>query len=143
MKSVVTIYEKEPFKTIQSFFFKIHYWKIERTRQKNDQEDDIILGKLSLTTTIKRENRGPVWDKPVPDLQLCFYPNVYCDFVSYVWLLLENSFPTNGKVFSFRLAKRVYLVSLQMHNKSAQRKPAKHKKTSCGKISKRSSCIVS
>ena len=30
-----------------------------------------------------------------------------------------------------------------MHNKSAQRKPAKHKKTSRGKISKRGSTIVS
>ena len=30
-----------------------------------------------------------------------------------------------------------------MHNKSAQRKPAKHKKTSRGKFSKRGSTIVS
>ena len=31
-----------------------------------DQEDNINLDKLSLTTTIKRESFGPVWDKPVP-----------------------------------------------------------------------------
>ena len=31
--------------------------------------------KLSLTTTIKRENLGPVWDKPLPDRWLCFCPN--------------------------------------------------------------------
>ena len=30
---------------------------------------------MSLTTTIKRENLGPVWDKPVPDRWLCFCPN--------------------------------------------------------------------
>ena len=32
-----------------------------------DLEDNINLGKMSLTTTIKRGNLGPVWDKPVPD----------------------------------------------------------------------------
>ena len=41
------------------------------------------------------------------------------------------------------LPKRVCPVSLRMHNKSAQRKPAKHKKTSRGKISKRGPTIVS
>ena len=30
---------------------------------------------MSLTTTIKRGNLGPVWDKPVPDRWLCFRPN--------------------------------------------------------------------
>ena len=49
---------------------------------------------------------------------------------------LQNSFPSV-------LPKRVYPVSLRMHNKSAQRKPAKHEKTSRGKISKRSLTIVS
>ena len=41
------------------------------------------------------------------------------------------------------LPNRVYPVSLQMHIKSAQRKPAKHKKTLRGKILKRGSTIVS
>ena len=41
------------------------------------------------------------------------------------------------------LPKRVYPVSLRMHNKSAQRKPAKQKKTSRGKISTHDSTIVS
>ena len=36
---------------------------------------------MSLTTTIKRENLGPVWDKPVPDRWLCFCPN----FLSFCW----------------------------------------------------------
>ena len=47
------------------------------------------------------------------------------------------------KSFSSVLPKRVYPVSLRMHNKSAQRKPAKHKKTSHGKISTRGSTNVS
>ena len=52
-------------------------------------------------------------------------------------------FPQMQKSFHSVLPKRVYPVSLRMHNKSAQRKPAKHKKTSRGKISERSSTIVS
>ena len=38
--------------------------------------------------------------------------------------------------------KRFSPVSLRMHNKSAQRKPAKHKKTSCGKNSKQDLSVV-
>ena len=37
---------------------------------------------MSLTTTIKRGNRGPVWDKPVPDRSLCFCPNFLSFFLS-------------------------------------------------------------
>ena len=37
--------------------------------------------KMSLTTTKKKENLGPVWDKPVPDRWLCFCPN----FLSFCW----------------------------------------------------------
>ena len=44
-------------------------------------------------------------------------------------------FPQMQKSFPSILPKRVYPVSLRMHIKSAQRKPAKHKKTSRGKIS--------
>ena len=51
-------------------------------------------------------------------------------------------FPEMQRSFPSVLPKRVYPVSLRMHNKSAQRKPAKHKKTSRGKISKRGSTIV-
>ena len=47
------------------------------------------------------------------------------------------------KSFSSVLSKRVDPVCLRMHNKSAQRKPGKHKKTSRGKISKRGSTTVS
>ena len=52
-------------------------------------------------------------------------------------------FPQMQKSFPSVLPKRVYPLPLRMHNKSAQRKPAKHKKTSRGKISKRCSTIVS
>ena len=47
-------------------------------------------------------------------------------------------FPQMQKSFPSVLSRRVYPVSLRMHSKSAQRKPAKHKKTSRGKVSKRS-----
>ena len=52
-------------------------------------------------------------------------------------------FPQMQKSFPSVLPKRVCPVSLQMHKKSAQRKPAKRKKTSRGKISKLGSTIVS
>ena len=52
-------------------------------------------------------------------------------------------FPQMQKSFPSVLTKRVYPVSLRMHNKSARRKPAKHKKTSRGKIAERGSNIVS
>ena len=51
-------------------------------------------------------------------------------------------FPQMQKSFPSVLPKKVYPVSLRMH-KSAQRKPAKHKKTSRGKISRRGLTIVS
>ena len=57
--------------------------------------------------------------------------------------MCSNHFPTNAKVFSFSLAQKSFSGFLQMHKKSGQRKPAKHKKTSRGKISKRGSTIVS
>ena len=52
-------------------------------------------------------------------------------------------FPQMQKSFLSVLPKRVYPVSFRVNNKSAQRKPAKHKKTSGGKISKRGSNFVS
>ena len=53
------------------------------------------------------------------------------------------NFPQMQKSFPSVLPRRVYPVSLRMHNKSNQSKPAKHKKTSRGKIAKRGSTIVS
>ena len=47
------------------------------------------------------------------------------------------------KSFPSVLPKRVYPVYLRMHNKSTQKEPANHQKTSLGKISKRGSSIVS
>ena len=52
-------------------------------------------------------------------------------------------FPQMEKAFPSVLPKRVYPYSLLMHNKPAQRKLAKHKKTSRGKISERGLTIVS
>ena len=48
------------------------------------------------------------------------------------------AFPQMQKPLSSVLPKRVYPVSMRMHNKSAQRKLASHKKTSRGKVSRRS-----
>ena len=52
-------------------------------------------------------------------------------------------FPQMQNAFPSVLPKRFYPYSLRMLNKSAQRKLAKHKKTSRGKVSKRSLTIVS
>ena len=52
-------------------------------------------------------------------------------------------FPQMQKSFPSVLPKRVYPVSLRMHIKSAQGKPAKYKKTSRDRILKRSSTVVS
>ena len=62
--------------------------------------------------------------------------SLFSPSVPVIFPQMQNSFP------SF-LPKRVYPVSLRMHNKFAQRKPAKHKRTKGGKLSKRSSTIVS
>ena len=62
--------------------------------------------------------------------------SLYSPSVPIIFPRMEKSFPSV-------LPERVYPVSLRMHNKSAQRKPAKHKKTSRGKISNRGSTIVS
>ena len=51
--------------------------------------------------------------------------------------------PQMQKPFLSVLPKRVYRVPLRIHNKSDQRKPAKHKKTSPGKNPRRCSSIVS
>ena len=52
-------------------------------------------------------------------------------------------FPQMQKSFPSVLPKKVYPIYLRMHIKSAQRKPAKHKKTTRCSISKRGSTIVS
>ena len=61
---------------------------------------------------------------------------LYSPSVPIISPQLQKSFPSV-------LPKRSYPVSLRMHNKSAQMKPAKHRKTYRGKISKRGSTIVS
>ena len=52
------------------------------------------------------------------------------------------AFPQMQKSLSSVLSKRVYPVSMRMHSKSAQRKLANHKKTSRGKVSRRSLATI-
>ena len=52
------------------------------------------------------------------------------------------AFPQMQKPLSSVLSKRVHPVSLRMHSKSTQRKLASHKKTSRGKISRRSLATI-
>ena len=61
--------------------------------------------------------------------------SLYSPSVPVFFPQMKNSFP-------LVLPKIVYTVSLRMHNKSSQRKPAMHKKTSRGKISTQGSTIV-
>ena len=53
---------------IQSLSLRLNIEK--RSVQGRRLMNKIILteAKLPSTSTIKRENRGPVWEKPVPDL---------------------------------------------------------------------------
>ena len=57
-------------------------------------------------------------------------------------LSVPIGFPQMQKLLSSVLPKRVYPVSMRMHKKSAQRKLANHKKTSRGKVSRRSSATI-
>ena len=51
-------------------------------------------------------------------------------------------FPQMQKSLSSVLPKRIYPISMRMHSKSAQRKLANHKKTSGGKVSRRSLATI-
>ena len=75
MKSIVTIHENTSFKTIESFSSRFNSCEIEHTKRVIDQEDYINLSKIDFDDNIRRESRGPVWDKPVQELSLCFCPN--------------------------------------------------------------------
>ena len=61
---------------------------------------------------------------------------LYSPCVPIIFPLMQKSFPSV-------LPKILHPVSLRMQNKSAQRKPTKHKKTKRGKISRRLSTFVS
>ena len=52
------------------------------------------------------------------------------------------AFSQMRKPLSSVLPKRVHPVSMRMHSKSTQRKLASHKKTSCGKVSRRSLATI-
>ncbi len=49
------------------FFYSIHFEKLSLRNRSLIKKIISIQVKLFLTTTIKRGNLGPVWDKPVPD----------------------------------------------------------------------------
>ena len=61
------------------FFFEIHYWEIERTRQMTDQEDNINLGKNVFDDRNPEKKSRACWGQTcsrflivfVPDLKLC------------------------------------------------------------------------
>ena len=52
--------------------------------------------------------------------------------------VVPSAFPKMQKPLSSDLPKRVYRVSMRMHSKSTKKKLASHKKTSHGKVSRRS-----
>ena len=55
---------------------------------------------------------------------------------------VPTAFPQMQKPLSSVLSKRVFPVSVRLHSKSTQRKFASHKKTSCGKVSRRCSVTI-
>ena len=65
--------------------FFIHFEKLSLENSGLIKKITLITVKLSLTTTIKRENLGLVWDKPVPDRWLCFCPN----FLLFCWSSMD------------------------------------------------------
>ena len=78
-----------------------------------------IPERLKLLRTLDDEHRKPLYSPSVP-----------------------IAFPQMQKPLSSVLPERVYPVSMRMHNNSAQRKLASHKKTSRGRISRRSLVTV-
>ena len=51
--------------------------------------------------------------------------------------VFQSLSPAKTKTTFVSLAQKIYAVSMQMHSKFTQRKLASHKKTSCGKVSRR------
>ena len=76
--------------TRQDFFYSVHFEKLSLRNRRLIEKIILIWVDLSVTTTIKRRNVGPVWDKPVPDRRLCFCPK-FLSFVDDHWLLLANA----------------------------------------------------
>ena len=76
--------------TRHDFFYSIHFEKLSLWNRWLIKKIILIQVKLSLTTTIKREYIGPVWDKLFPDHWLCFCP-ILLSFVDHLRLLLKNS----------------------------------------------------
>ena len=111
----------------------------------------VPLGQLLIDLSLRTDNRlrfcsntGSIPSKfIIPDrlkqsknLDDEYTKSLYSPCVPIIFPQMQKSLPSV-------LPKRTYPVSMRIHNISAQRKPAKHKKTSHGKISKQASTIVS
>ena len=73
-----------------TFFFEILFWNIERTMQMTEQEDNFNLGK-SLWRQQSREKVVGLFGTNLFQIMICLLVPTFCDFVDYLWLLLENS----------------------------------------------------
>ena len=67
--------------TRHDFFYGIHFERLSLRNRWMIEKIYLIQVKMSLTTTINRENLGLVWDKPVSDRWLWFCPI----FLSFYW----------------------------------------------------------
>ena len=63
--------------TRHDFVYSIRFEKLSLRNRWLIKKVILIWEELFLTTIIKKENLGPVWDKPVPDRWLCFCPNFF------------------------------------------------------------------
>ena len=66
---------------IQSFSSRFNFEKFSVHGKWLIKKIMLFVVKMFLTTKIKRETRGTVWHKPVPDLQLCYCPK-------FLWFVL-------------------------------------------------------
>ena len=87
-KFIVFVYTTILFlSTPHDFFYSVRFEKLSLQNRWLIKKIMLTYEKLSLTTTIKRRNFGPVWDKPVPDRWLCFCTS----FLSFCWSFLVAS----------------------------------------------------
>ena len=107
--------------TRHDFFYSIQFEKLSPRNRWLIKKTILIQVEMSLTTTIKRGNLGPVWDEPVPDRWFCFRPN-FCYFVDQLLLLLENSplknlWGINCLGWNFVLCSRIHFTLTKIMNK--------------------------
>ena len=76
------------FSTRNGFF--IHFEKLSLRNRWLIKKITLIWVKMSLTTTIKRENLGPVWTNLFQIVDCVSVPT-FRYFADHLWMLLENS----------------------------------------------------